>query len=219
MIKFSYWIGATVVFAALAGCTSVTAWLEHAESPPLYLPVNYRADARLAENIQRVAFLPVHGGAIASAEIAATLDTVLIKELQRQMRFEVVVLTREDCQRMFGAGDFSSTAALPDRFMERLVGTHAVDAVLFTDLTDFQAHRPLSVGLRSKLATVQDINLIWAFDEIFSAGDERMLNSVRHYYGQGDKSAPVDPMPGVLQSPTRFTAVAANIMFRTLPAR
>jgi hypothetical protein len=46
-----------------------------------------------------------------------------------------------------------------------------------------------------------------------------MINSVRRHHKGGDRSAPVDPTPAVLQSPSRFGAVAADLMFRTLPPR
>jgi hypothetical protein len=206
-----------VLFALLGGCHSVPALLEDAglEQPLYFTASNFRADAKLPDDIQRVAILPVHGGTVADEASAAALDAVLLKALQQQTRFEVVVLSREECHRIFGSNDYSSVAALPRGFLETIGSRYAVDAVLFTDLTTYQAYRPLSLGLRSKLAAVRDVRLIWAFDEIFSADDPK----VRRFYGQSDRAAPSSPLPTALQSPLRFGAVAADLMFRTLPPR
>lgn len=210
-----------VLLTLLGGCNSVTSVLEDSglEQPPYYTPANFRADTRLPDDVQRVAILPVYGGTVAGEESVVALDAVLLKALQQQTRFEVVVVSREECQRLFGSPDFSSVSALPTGFLEALGKRYAVEAVLFTDLTTYQAYRPISLGLRSKLASVRDVRLIWAFDEVFSADDPRMRNSVRHFYSQSDRAAPSNPLPTSLQSPVRFGAVAADLMFRTLPPR
>jgi hypothetical protein len=144
---------------------------------------------------------------------------VLLTALQRQLRFEVVPVSREDCQRFFGAASFGSTDALPNGMLEKIAEHYAVDAVLFTDLTVYQAYRPLALGFRAKLATVRDVRLVWAFDETFAADQPAMLASVRAFYGRRGQVSPTDPVPSVLQSPTRFGAVAADLMFKTLPPR
>jgi len=202
----------------LSGC----AFLE-IEVPPAsvaaYVPTNHQGDARLPHEVQRVAMLPVHGGTAADPESSAALDPVLLTALQRQVRFEVVTISREDCRQLFGTGSVGSTEALPPGLLEKIAATYAVDAVLFTDITVYQPYRPLTVGFRAKLATARDVRLIWAFDEVFSGEQPAMLTSVRNYYAGVDKSAAMDVSSAVLQSPTRFGAVAADLMFRTLPPR
>jgi len=207
--------------AVLGGCTSVPELLDRAgiEQGPYYTPVNFRGEARLPVDLQRVALLPVAGGTVAGEESAAAMDAVLLAALQQQQRFEVVVVSREECHRLFGATAFSSVAALPHGFLDQIASHYAVDAVLFVDLTVYKAYRPLGLGLRAKLASVRDVRLVWAFDEVFTADAQPMRNSVRSFYRRGDRSAPTDPVPAVLQSPVRFGAVAADLMFRTLPPR
>ena len=218
-IKILLSLGLITVLATATGCATLPTWFEAEQAHPLFAPANFRGDAQLAPDIQRIALLPLHGGEVAAPEITADLDPVLLTALQRQVRFEVVVVTREECQHLFGAGDFSSTEALPHGFLEKIAEKYAVDAVLFTDLTILHAYRPLTLGFRAKLATVRDVRLVWAFDEVFSAADEKMVNSVRQFHREGDRLAPVDSTPAVLQSPARFGAVAAEIMFHTLPPR
>ncbi len=226
-IKILLPIVLTSLLAAVTGCASLPTWLEGEQARPLLTPVNFRGDAQLAPDIQRIALLPLHGGEAASAEITAALDPVLLTTLQRQMRFEVVVVSREDCAHLFGAGDFASTAALPHGFLEKLAEKYAVDAVLFTDLTVLHAYRPLTLGLRAKLATVRDVRLIWAFDEVFSAADDKMVNSVRQFNREGDRLAPVDSTPRRAPEPDALrrrgcrdhvSHPAPPIMGRTLPS-
>jgi len=202
----------------LSGCYLLELELPPVPVPP-YVPKNYRGDARLPRDVQRVAVLPAHGGDVTDPESAAALDPVLLTALQRQVRCEIVTLSRDDCRRMFGTGSFGSTEALPPGILEKIASTYSVDAVLFTDITVYQPYRPLGLGFRAKLASARDVRLIWAFDEVFSAGDEAMLTSVNDYYHGAAKAAPVDINAAVLQSPTRFGAVAADLMFKTLPPR
>jgi hypothetical protein len=207
---------ALFVLSGLTGCAEFPLSRRPAAG---YIPVNHRGDARLPAEIQRVALLPSHGGEIAQPESAAAMDAVLLSALQRQLRFEVVTISREDCQRLFGAPSFASTDALPHGMIEKIAERYAVDAVLFTDLTLYRPYRPISLGFRAKLATVRDVRLVWALDEMFSAEQDAMIASVRSYYRKGDRPSPTDPVDAVLQSPARFGAVAADLMFKTLPPR
>jgi hypothetical protein len=205
----------------LAGCNSVSGLIDPLALDPSsgYAPVNFRGDARLPADLHRVAILPVHGGALAEPESTAALDSVLVAALQQQQRFELVPVSREDCHRLFGAGDFSSVAALPHGFLEKLAARYAVDAVLFVDLTVYRPHQPLALGFRAKLAGTRDVRMIWAFDEVFSAEDPRLRRTIASRQRTAVATPLVDPTPAVLQSPARFGAVAAEIMFRTLPPR
>ena len=170
--------------------------------------------------VRRVLLLPVWGGVSVPPETAETLEEVFATELQKQMRFEVVRLSRTECQQRFGAPEFSSTAALPHDFLTVLGREFAAAAVLFVDLTAYQPYRPLILGVRAKLATVEQTRLLWTFDEIFSADDPLVGNSVRHYFGGTDASGiPLDTGHGALQSPSKFAAYVAAATFNTLPPR
>lgn len=204
------------LLSALCGCAdlSLPRQLETG-----FQPTNHRGDPRLPADVHRVALLPAHGGAATVPESAAAMDAVLLAALQRQLRFEVVAISREECQRLFGEPSFASVDALPHGMLEKITERYAVDAVLFTDLTVFQAYRPIALGFRAKLATTRDVRLLWAFDDVFHADQPAMVGSIRNYYGKRDQLSPVDPVPAVLQSPARFGAVAADLMYKTLPVR
>ena len=170
---------------------------------------------------RRVVLLPVHGGTLAPEESVAALDPVFVTALQRENRFEVVLLSREACLRKFRATEFSSSAALPRGFLEALRQEFAADAVLFVDLTVFSAYHPLALGLRGKLVTLDPAGagrLVWTFDNVFSAANPAVVNSARRFFQDNDRGGvPADLSAGILQSPGRFAGYAAAAMFATLP--
>lgn len=209
---------ALLAASLLAGCHS-TDVADALDPKPGFEPINHRGELRLPLDLHRVAVLPLYAGDVADPESAATLDRVLIAALQKSRRFEVVAVSREDCRRLFGALEFASVGALPHGFLDKLSGYYGVDAVLFTDLTVYRPYGPLAVGFRSKLATTRGVRMVWAFDEVFSAEDPKMRQSVRMARRTANGAALVDPTPAALQSPARFGAVAADLMFGTLPPR
>ena len=185
-----------------------------------FTPTNFTGDTRLPVNLHRVILLPVCGGSIVPPETAAAIEEVFATELQKQARFEVVRFSRAECQRRFGVPDFSSVGALPHDFLTTLGREYAADAVLFVDLTSYRGYRPLVLGVRAKLATIEQTRLLWSFDEIFSADDPSVGNSVRHFYGSVDPSGiPLDASRAGLQSPGKFAAYVGAAAFNTLPPR
>lgn len=206
----------SALLACLAGCAT-PAINDPARMGPFHSPVNYIGEPSLG-GLRRVVLLPVCGGTLAPQETVAAFDPVFAAALQRQNRFEIVQLTREDCLRKFRSTEFSSVAALPRDFLVALKRDFAADGVLFVDLTAFRAYRPLSIGLRAKLATLDGTRLVWTFDDVFSADNPAVANSARHHFLTGDRGdVPADLSPAVLQSPTRFADYAASAMFATLP--
>jgi hypothetical protein len=187
---------------------------------PFFTPKNYIGEKELPDSIHRVVLLPVHAGDFAPPEEAEALDTVFVTALERQMRFEVVTLSRVECQASYGTPDISSAAALPHDFLQDLGRKYGADAVMFVDITAYQPYRPILLGIRAKLSLVSDHRLVWSFDQIFSASDPAIDNAVRRYYlDNGGGPMPLDMTTAALQSPTRFGAYAADAAFKTLPPR
>jgi hypothetical protein len=187
---------------------------------PFFTPHNYIGEDRLPAEVHRVLLLPVHAGDFAPPEEAEAMDTVFATALERQMRFEVVTLSRTECQASYGTPDISSAAALPHDFLQDLGRKYGADAVMFVDLTAYQPYRPIVLGIRAKLSLVSDHRLVWTFDEVFSASNPAIDNAVRRFYvDSGGGPMPLDMTTAALQSPTRFGAYAADAAFKTLPAR
>ncbi|MEO6875354.1 MAG: hypothetical protein ABI222_11105 [Opitutaceae bacterium] len=209
--------GLALWLALAAGCENGS-WSKSAHAGSYYAPANHSGDAVLPSSIRRVVLLPLCGGQVVPESSVTELDPVVAAALQQQNRFEIISLSRDDCIRLFGASELSSVAALPANFMATLRQEYAADAVLLVDITVFHAYRPLSIGFRAKLATVQEARLVWTFDNLFSAADPMVINSARrHVLTAGMPDTPADQSAAVLQSPSRFAAYAAETMFATLP--
>lgn len=209
---------AVVLYCALAGCMAPPID-DPVRTGPYYSAANLAGESQLPATLRRVVLLPAAGGAVIDQESVAALDAVFVTELQKQNRFEIVPLTRAECNRRFHVQEFSSTGALPHDFLAILQRDYGADAVMFIDITVFKPYRPLALGVRSKLATVgDDVRLLWTFDNVFSATDERVANAARRHFLKSDRQGvPADFTQGVLQSPTRFATYVASEMFGTLP--
>ena len=206
--------GLSVALLLAAGCTTSSG----SHAGPLFVPVNHAGDAVLPTNVRRVVLLPLAGGEVAPAASMVDLDPVVAAALQHQNRFEVITVSRDACRRLFSVEELSSVQALPPNFMAVIRHEFAADAVLFVDVTVFRAYRPLALGFRAKLATVTDVRLVWTFDNLFTASDPAVANSAsRHLRTDGLPQVPADLGAAALQSPSRFTAYAAEAMFSTLP--
>jgi hypothetical protein len=220
MIRLSRLVLLLATFAFAAGCSTKPSIVDSARRGPMFTPRNTTGDKRLPKTLHRVVLLPVHGGEFTPREISEALDRVFSTALEKQMRFEVVTLTRDECQMSFGVPDIASVAALPHDFLSVIGDKFDAQGVIFVDITAYQGYRPMLLGLRAKLASVADRRLVWSFDEEFSVLDPSVANGARHFYlGNEDSSVPYDPTEGILQSPTRFAAYAADAMFKTLPPR
>ena len=200
-----------------AGCMTPGPF-DSARQGPFFQPANHVGEASLG-GMRRVVLLPVCGGKLAPIETVTALDPVIAAALQQQHRFEIVPLSREQCRRRFHTEEFSSVAALPHDFLGILQREFAADGVIFIDITVFQPYRPIALGLRAKLATLDGTaRLVWSFDNVFSADDPTVANSARAHFLDSDRGGVMaDLSPGVLQSPVRFAGYAADAMFATLP--
>jgi hypothetical protein len=222
-MKRKAWLPAGVACAAfaLAGCSTVHPGIaDPARTGPFFAPHNYVGAARMPASVRRVVLLPVHGGAFATAEMSESLDPVFASALEKQLRFEVVTLSRDECEKSFGVPDISSASALPHDFLQIVGEKCGAQAVLFVDITAYRAYRPLTLGIRAKLASVADRSLIWTFDDLFSTTAPAVVNSVRRFYSPDEFGAvPFDLSPDALSSPGRFAGYVSDAVFKTLPPR
>lgn len=207
---------AGVLLGLFSGCSTPPEY-DSARVGPFFTPTNVQAEPSLG-GIRRVVVLPIWAGEVAAPEAAAELDPAIITALQREHRFEVVALPREESRRRFRAEALSSASALPPDLMSAIKREYAADAVLFIDLTVYRPYRPLAIGFRAKLATIDAPRLVWAFDDVFSTENPAVANSARNFFlGSDRQGVPADLTPAVLQSPGKFATYVAAAMFSTLP--
>jgi hypothetical protein len=208
-----------LVALASTGCMAPPI-TDSARAGPFFKPKNFTGDAMLPATFRRVVLLPVAGvgAGLLEPETALTFDTVLLTELQKKNRFEVVALSRAECLRRFGRDSFDSTSTLPHDFLVALQQQFAADGVLFVDVTSFRPYHPLLVGLRAKCVTIDWSHQVWSFDTVFSAADPTVANAARNYFLDSDRAGvPADMSYSVLQTPARFMGYVAFATFETLP--
>lgn len=186
---------------------------------PFFVPTNYRSTAAI-HGVRRVVVMPMHVGDVATPETGSTLDPIFVEALRRQNLFDVVTVSRAECRRRFGVASLSCDAVLPRALLTSLRTDHGADAVLLVDLTAYSPYRPLTVGVRAMLVggSPGTAQVLWAFDEVFSAGNPKVANSARHYFlDRRGGEIPADLTRFALVSPSRFSAYVAAAVFGTLP--
>ena len=188
-----------------------------------YCPGNvYRASVRLPQSVRRVAVLPV---TVAEPNLTAEigrddLEPVVSAELRKANVFEVVVVSREELRGLTGRTEWTAKDKLPLEFFERLRSATGCDAVIFCQLAKYQPYVPIAIGWDIKMVDSRKPQILWAIDEIFSAGDKGTARAARHYYAERIQTpGPLTDSWSMLQSPRRFAQYTAKAVFATLPIR
>jgi hypothetical protein len=211
-----------VLALVLAGCAGPSSYFGRITTPA-YEPSNvYQAEPFLAPQIRRVAVLPV----TVSAEDAVmefgrdTLGPILTAELGRVRQFELVSVAPAELQLLTGRAGWSGEEKLPQDFFDKLKNKLAVDAVLFSRLTQYRAYEPLAVGWRLKLVETEEPRILWSVDEVFDARVPEVAAAAIQYGRQHPESDVSRPdARGMLMSPGRFGRYTAAAVVQTLPGR
>ncbi len=188
-----------------------------------YKPDNvYLADARLPSDLKRVAVLPMacddRQTDLASGR--ETLQPVLIAELIKTKKFEVIEVKPEELWRLTGCQVWTSWEELPAGFLEALQKEYGCDAVMFCELTEYHAYPPLAVGWRLKLVDVRHRNTIWSGDENFDAGKPAVVLATRRYEHMDKWQIDSETADWLaMNSPSRFGQYSIANLLDTLPAR
>ena len=216
MVQLPRFCLTAIVLALFAGCME-PAINDPVRVGPFFQPKNVAHDPTLG-GIRRVVLLPVYGGQTVPEDSVGTMDPIFRQALQQQNRFEIVTLSREDCELRFGKTAIGSTTALPHDFFANLKSAYAADAVMFVDITVYHAYHPLALGIRAKLASIDSMRVIWTFDNVYSADNPLVAAGARHYFMESEhQGVPGDLTPAILESPGRFATYAAFTTFATLP--
>jgi hypothetical protein len=190
---------------------------------PTYAPSNVHHDlATLPRSLQRVAVLPLCAtlDPTSAASARDVLQPVLMEELAKSKRFEIVLVKPEDLEHRTGRPSWTAEDKLPANFLKTLGEDYACEAVLFPQITVYRAYPPLAIGWRLKLVTVHGCQMLWAADEVFDAGHPSVLNGARLYEQQEFRAAgPINDSKSGLNSPRRFGHYSAATLLATLPQR
>jgi hypothetical protein len=188
-----------------------------------YRPKNvYGGERPLPLGFRRVAVLPLFLGE-SGAELEAgraTLEPVLLAELGKTGRFEVMRVHARDLQNWTGHKDWSASDPLPPTLFSAAREKLNCDGVLFAELTQYRPYPPLAVGWKLKLAEARTGEILWAVDEVFDASQPAVENGARHYQLKSAQVAnSLADSRFILVSPTAFGHYTAEAVFQTLPSQ
>jgi hypothetical protein len=214
-------IAATLTAFMLAGCQtpSVQNPFQKKDIPVEYKPANSFGVGFLPQSINRVVVLPVHYDPSTGAD-PSIISAVVVAELNNKGVVEAVPISPLEMQRLSGRTSWNTTAPLPPELYSKLEKTYSANAVMMVDITSFYPYKPMSIGLRSKLAEISSGRVLWAVDTIYNAGRDDIQEAALDF--QKRKSGnpfPLEDSGSVLQSPRYFTRFAASTMLDTLPRR
>ena len=185
-------------------------------------PNVYAQSPKLLASLQRVAVLP-----IASASQMADLpegceemSSVLLEEIVRTKKFEVVPVKALDLRFNTGRPKWTGSESMPTNFFPTLQRQTACDAVLFCELTEFKAYPPMAIGWRFKLVDVKTLSILWAADEVFDDHNPVLAQKKSMLKKISDKLAHKDEEAWVAEtSPQVFGHKSLSTIFKTLPER
>jgi hypothetical protein len=218
------WLGAgvtAVICGLLAGCAVGTP--RDLVRGPGYRPENvYAAKGPLPANIRRVIVLPLvcEENNYDLDEGRTVLEPVLVAQLIKTKKFEVVCSDAEFLKSRIGRAEWANEETLPPAFFTLLREGSGCDAVLFSRLTVFRAYPPLAVGWRLRLVDVQTGRTIWAGDEVFDEGQCAVENGARRHQLTQERDPAGAPDEWFIQnSPSKFGEYTAARLLATLPGR
>jgi len=155
---------------------------------PMATPVEssenvFQAGSVLPADLRRVAVLPTAWDESPSglAQGGEMLGPLLLSELIKTRKFEVVNVTPEALRRESGRLSWTGEEVLPTDFLDSLQRVYGCEAVLFCELTEFRAYPPLAVGWRLKLVDTRTHQILWAVDEVYDAGVAAVLDEARQF--------------------------------------
>lgn len=189
---------------------------------PDYEVTNYnRRDPVLPPEVRTVAVLPITGNLdTLTSEGKEYLEEVAKSELDKLGRFEAIYLTREQLKLWSGKESWRSDEVIPRPMLEKLKKETAAQGILFIHLSNYNPYPPLMIGWKMKLVRADSMEVLWAIDEVFDAGEESVSNSARRF---SKNRVPTNPVltdsRTVLLSPTIFARYSLTASLATIPER
>jgi hypothetical protein len=204
------WLAAGLLFGSV---------IQAADSQPENV---FARPSALPPSLRRVAVLPLAAESPEAdlPEGCEALQPVLLDELVRTEKFEMVPVRPENLRASSGRAAWTGTEPLPRGFFASLRREYGCDAVLFCELTVYHAYAPLAVGWRLKLADARTQKIIWAADTVFYAGQPGVARNVVKFMRQRDPAATADESRWQsANSPRQFGRYTAAEIIGTLPPR
>jgi hypothetical protein len=211
---------ALLVLAVLAGCTTMPV-IRNAGPGRGYQPDNiFKLAPTLPMDLRRVALLPL-SSSDQRAELLAgceAVEPVLVAELIKAKRFEVVQVSPQALRSLTGRDHWSAAENLPPEFFDALREACGCEAILFAELTEYRAYTPVAIGWRLRLVDAHTGIALWASDELLDSRNPGVAVAARRCQSREQRSfGETGGDWAVLHSPRRFAQYSVAQLFDTLP--
>jgi len=211
--------GLVALLTLVSGCANKPSVFDPAVTGPFHQIGNYYlVDQKLPDDIRRVAMMPLTAVQTDYASVAAveSLQPVLYGELSKLRAFDITIIPRSKLQDLTGQSSWSPDDRLPNNFLYQITNTTACDAILFSRVTHYHAFPPMAIGWKMLMVNTKG-DVLWSVDEVFDAGEARVVNSAHRYAMQNEMTAPeIEPHTGLVNSPRFFSQYAASEVVKTL---
>lgn len=219
-LNAAVWSAAALAAVLLCGCASLdrSSWHQSPGPGPVYRPTNYFcAVMTLPAHLRRVAVLPlsVPEGSWEAEAGRDALREVLLAELGKAQRFEVVAISPEQMRDLSGRAAVRPEEPIPQDLVRRLRQQWGCDGALFTHLQPYQPYPPLKLGWNLKLVDLHGRQIIWAADEVFDASEAPVARAAVRY--AREHGASTDEASLILTAPRRFAQYTLAALFARLP--
>jgi hypothetical protein len=166
----------------------------------------------------RVALLPIYTReTLGSAQ--QDMDVIFRGELTKALPYELVQVSRPELMGILHREQISSAEAIPPEAFRALREKYGVSAVMFTDVTLYRPYRPIAIGIRAKLVSMDSLEVLWAADRVIDSADQTTAQSAIHFADPSTKASSARANQVILQSPRRFAAFAASEIYSTMPVQ
>lgn len=208
----------SVVAATFVGCKTINTYNQKRDTTlgKKRKVENVFQHDTLPEHLRRVAMLPLYKGRYDHLDLDEVQES-FIQELIKRNIFEVVTLTEEEMEDMFGFESYSSQEPLPAKLLTKLHNVYAIDGVMLVDLSFFSPYQPVGLGVRATLIDGHTGEIEWAADELFDSSNPQVANAARKYFQtESIGQYPLHQTQTVLHSPKRFSKYVAAAIFDTI---
>jgi hypothetical protein len=203
------------------GCTTMP--MSDVVIGPDFVPGNvFKQSEKLPPTIRRGIVLPISYNPEGTLGLAGKelLEPILHAELTKQNKLELIFLTPEELKLWTGKERWDFQEALPKELLKVMREKLDAEAILFTHVTHYSPYPPIKIGLRLKLTTATDGDVLWSADEILDAGESTVSNSARRYAkAHVNKSPVLEDSRSILLSPSNFGQYAVATLLDTIPGR
>jgi hypothetical protein len=156
-------------------------------------------------DLRRVGVMPFQGEGV-DLHRSRELQMAFYSEFSRTTPFELVLLTESDLEEVYGSEPHRRGRYHPRTIIETS-RRYNLDAILFGAVVREQLFPPQELSSQVDMVAAETGLVIWSASVHLDAGDPRVREGLRIYYGSADPSA--ESWHLALVSPTRFARFAA----------